>query len=245
MWPLTVLATVIVTATIIVFIIENGVSTAAIAAASIAAVASIGAWAIIAGRSRAFALYSYAKHRERTKRAGPDTATLNTNLANCGAEQAREQLGLLERKMETVRAVLLRRLDEGELTFQRYLVTAEQVYLAGLDNLHEIEVALTAQGGMDRHYLERRRQALDASSNEQNEVEKNAINERMRGHSQLDEKVRRLLAQNEAILAALDATSVNMAEAKLGSKAGSTDAETAMTELNHLAQSVSRYERED
>ena len=238
-------ANIIMVATVIVFTIENGATATTMAAVTIATIASIAAWVIIAGRSRGFAMYSYAKHRERTKQAGPDTETLNTNLANCGADQAREQLDLLERKMETVRTVLLRRLDEGELTFQRYLVTAEQVYLAGLDNLHEIEVALTAQGGMDRQYLERRRQALDASDDDQNKVEKKAINDRVQGHSKLDEKIRRLLAQNEAILAALDATSVNMAEAKLGTKAGSTDAETAMTELNHLAESVSRYERQD
>ena len=244
-WPPTIGAAAILATTSTEFLLTHQVSASSIGVLVAIGVVSVAAWVGLATRSGGFAHYCYERHRKRTAGAEPDLDALAQGLARAGGQQAAEQLALLARKMDTVRAVLLKRLDEGEITFQRYLLTAEQVYLAGLDNLREIEVPLTAQSGMDAGYMKRRREALAGADDARSTVEKEAIAQREDRHQALDEKVAGLLAQNEAILSALDAASVSMAQAKIGTRAGATDADTAMEELHRLAGAAKRYERED
>ena len=242
-WPATIACAATVGASAAGFAWLHGTGPASMAVAGASAIVSIGVWIAMATHSARFARYRYERERRRTRAASPDLDTLRKGLNRPGAEQAKEQLSLLVRKMEALREVLLKRLNEGELTFQRYLISAEQVYLAGLDNLHEIEVSLTAQSAMDIGYLARRRDALAASDDPRSAEERRAIAEREAGYRAMQERVAGLSTQNEVILSALDATAVSLADARIGARAGSTNAESAMAQLHRLAAMAKQYEQ--
>lgn len=205
-------------------------------AAGLAAVAfSVTAWVIITLRSRDYAHHLRRTHEARTRAHREKIDALRNGLAATGASKGVEQLDLIERKMDTLRTVLLERLDAGEITFHRYLSTAEQVYLSGLDNLNEIKIAGTARRAIDSAYLAR--SANDATT----EAEQAAIAERA-GHAiTLDEKIDTLTTQNEQIMSALDATTAAMAHTQMNAGEATVNAETAMAELARLAERTARY----
>ena len=220
----------------------GGASAQALAASAAGGAVSIVLWAWLGLRSRGFAHHLYKRHRREEAGRSAAAGDIARELAECGEHQASEQAGLLEKKMEAVRNVLLARLDEGELTFHRYLGTAEQVYLSGVDNLRELKVAATARNSIDIEYLRRREKELARREDAEAETERGAIEERAGHHRTLSNTVRRRLAQNEAIMAALDNTAASMAHARIGTKSASVEPEEAMEALGALAERTKRYE---
>ena len=230
---------------------------AALSAASSAAIAALGgwgaaqcaialgagimsliAWAMLAQRSNGYGQHLRKRHEARSAKHKETIKALDEALKEIGARQGAEQLALIERKMQTLRSVLLQRLDEGEITFHRYLRTAEQVYLSGLDNLNELKVASTALAAIDTAYLARR------AGETSNEAERSAIAERV-GHAKaLNTKIEGLLTQNEQIMSALDATTVALAQTQIGPGAAAIDADSAMGELARLAARTKRYQHQ-
>ena len=203
---------------------------------------SLALWAVLGLRSRGFAHHLYKERKRAADARGSTTREIGDALAACGEAQAAAQARLLEKKMDAVRDVLLQRLDAGELTFDRYLGTAEQVYLAGVDNLRELKVAVTARNGIDLDYLAQRSAALGERADREAQAERAALAERGRHHRELEAGVRRRLAQNEAIMTALDNTAATMAQAKIGTPAASLGAQEAMETLAGLAARTARYE---
>ena len=189
----------------------------------------------MAMRSKAYAHHLRKRHEMRTGAHREKVATLRDALIGTAGVKSAEQLNLIEHKMATLRAVLLERLDAGELTFHRYLRTAEQVYLSGLDNLNEIKVAATARQAIDTSYLAR--SAQDAKT----DTERAAIAERAGHAKSLDEKIDTLTAQNEQIMSALDATTTAMAHTQMNAGGATLDADSAMAELARLAERTARY----
>lgn len=208
-----------------------------------ALVASAIGWCAIAARSKAYARHRARRHVARSASGSDTAATLRTDLAAHAMEQPLAQLGLLESKMAAVRKVLTRRLDAGEITFDRYLSAAEQAYLAGLDNLREIDVSATARQAIDPSYVERRLDALSDTSETEGARERDALNERMHHHRRLDTRIVERLTLNEEILSALDATASAMAHADIGARESRTSADMAIAELDRLARRVDAYAR--
>ena len=210
-----------------------GMSTAAV---------SLALWTLMGLRSKGFAHHLYKARKRAAAARSTSAREIADALAACGEAQAAAQAKLLEKKMAAVRDVLLQRLDAGELTFDRYLGTAEQVYLAGVDNLRELKVAVTARNGIDLDYLAQRSEALGTRADKEADTERAALAERGRRHRELEASVRGRLAQNEAIMTALDSTAATMAQAKIGTPAASVGAEEAMEALAGLAARTARYE---
>ena len=73
-----------------------------------------------------------------------------------GLEDGRpiKQLDAFLDKRNTLASVLRKRLEAGELTYARYLTTAEQVFEAALHNLHEIAVAEMSISAIDDEDLD-------------------------------------------------------------------------------------------
>jgi hypothetical protein len=135
--------------------------------------------------------------------------------------------------------VLNRRLDAGELTYARYLTTAQQVYLSALDNLHEIAISLRSISTIDRDYIEARLAELHSQSSDSAQSERASIEGRLELLTSQEEKVARLLAQNESGMTAMDRTATALADAPIGRTP--EDAEAAMAALEELAQRAMKY----
>ena len=149
------------------------------------------------------------------------------------------QLSALEEKRDNLVEVLNRRLEAGELTYARYLSTAQQVYLAALDNLSEVAVAERSISAIDTEYIDSRLGELLEQDGESALSERESLNDRRSLREDQEKRVTDLLAQNESAMTMIDRTATALADAPIGKKP--QDAEAAMAALQEMAERASKY----
>lgn len=149
------------------------------------------------------------------------------------------QLKAIKEKRDNLTAMLDRRLQSGELTYARYQSTAQQVYLAVVSNLREIDVAMGSISTIDPAYIDKRLAELQDEAGESTQTEISSLQDRRALATTQQAKVTYLLAQNESAMTLLDRTSTALADAPIG--LAPQDAEAAMEALNELAERANRY----
>ena len=70
------------------------------------------------------------------------------------------QLRAIQEKRDSLVGVLNSRLEAGEMTYARYLSSAQHVYLAALENLREVAVAEQSVSAIDDNYIDQRLEEL-------------------------------------------------------------------------------------
>jgi hypothetical protein len=204
---------------------------------------SLGLWGRFILRSTAWAQERYALHQQAHEDRLPRLEQLGRRLKDVGSEHGVAQLGLLKRKFEAMSAVLMQRLHAGELTYSRYLDTAEQVYLSAIDNLEEAAISLRSVSTIDSEELEARLAELRANdrrhSSSDQEIE--TLEERRSLHTRQVDKVAHLLVQNETAMTALDHASAALADARMGKGHASIELNQALQELDQLARRAGSY----
>ena len=152
-----------------------------------------------------------------------------------------KQLKSLTQKRDNLADVLGRWLDAGEVTYARYLTTAQQVYESTLENLHEVAVAQRSISAIDAEYIDSRLTELSThgTRTEADESERRSLEGRRALRDSQQQKVAALLAENEAAMTLLDRTATSLANAPIGRTP--EDAKAAMAALEELADRASRY----
>lgn len=168
-------------------------------------------------------------------------AELEAELGELEDPRPARQLQAVQEKRDNLAEVLERRLDAGELTYARYLTTAQQVYIAALDNLHEVAVAERSISAIDDAYIARRIKKLDQQNahGEAAEKERKSLVDRRALRDTQNARITDMLGQNEAAMTALDRTATALADAPIGRTP--EDAEAAMVALEELAQRAGKY----
>lgn len=149
------------------------------------------------------------------------------------------QLGAILEKRDNLVAMLDRRLQTGELTYARYQSTAQQVYLAVISNLREVDVAMGSISTIDPDYIDARLAELKGERDESTAAEVGSLEDRRALATTQQAKVTYLLAQNESAMTLLDRTSTALADAPIG--IAPQDAEAAMEALKELADRAGKY----
>ncbi len=149
------------------------------------------------------------------------------------------QLEQFQNKFESFVAVLKGKLNPGELTFERYLATAEQVYLAGLDNLKDLAVGLRSVQSIDEHHLIERIENLQRTAPDSEELE--PLAERLALKQNERRRAQTLLQENERAMTQLDLVSNQLANTPIEQRAAALAMEAAMSELRQLASRTERY----
>lgn len=166
---------------------------------------------------------------------------LERTLESLDARQAIDQLRGLREKLASLSEVVDQRLNAGELAFARYRGTAEQVYLAAVDNLHDVAAALTSIKAIDRDYITRRESELVAAASGAADAERATLAERRTLLESQSEKIANLLAENESAMTALTNTAAALANVRMQAGHARLDATDAMAELESLASRAGRY----
>ena len=159
------------------------------------------------------------------------------------AEQGAAQFKMIQDCFENLRSILGEKLNAGELTYSRYLGTAEQVYLSVLDNLQNIATLFKSIRTIDRDYLEDRVSSLKAMKalSEADEQELETLEKRSRLREEQIKKIDMLLTHNEKALTELDQTTTSIAAVKTSQGRAKVDLESAMKELEELAKRSQKY----
>lgn len=189
------------------------------------------------------ARYLEAAHRNLVAYREALLQDLEKDLAAVKAKEAIAQLERFGEKLATFEDVLDDKLDRKELTFARFMGIAEQVYLSGLDNLRQVAAARKSGSTVDEGYIRGRIKALKGAG----ELSKAKRDELMGLEKQLElaarhgASVEELLAQNEQALAQMDAALAAITDMKTGAAHSSVGMETAMSDLQHIANRAHTY----
>ena len=200
-------------------------------------------WPILFSRSETLLQLDIQALNQVKPKALEALALLESDLKNLGSTQGLQQLAMLQQKLDSLTEVLNHRLSAGEMTYGRYLGTAEQVYLAAIDNLMDITVALKSVSTINSDYIVKRLEELGnlAETSDETEREVETLEKRLSLLSQQTKRVAELFSQNESAMTALDNTATALADTKTGKGEASMDAEAAMVELEILANRASKY----
>jgi len=173
---------------------------------------------------------------------------LERDLAECakfGGELGRrgqDQLPELTEKFKNFRYILSQKLNEGELTFARFLGAGEQVYLGTIDNLRDVINILKSIKAIGTEYQEqlaRLEKVKRPSDVEQREL--TALRERKELGDRQAANIRQILALNEEALTKIDLMAANLAGTRTARGEASVDLESALAELQELADRVHQY----
>jgi hypothetical protein len=172
-------------------------------------------------------------------------AELEQDLAEAGSEEGLSQLQRFQNKFEALQELLSKKLAPTELTYSRYLGMAEQVFLAGLDNLVRVADTLKGAAAIDEGYVGRRMAKLEglASPSVSQQQELDTLRARLALKAEQQRKAQAWLTQNEQAMTQMDLTLAAIADLSTSEGHASTDMETAMAELQRLAQRTGRYSR--
>jgi hypothetical protein len=166
-------------------------------------------------------------------------AVLHDEIDEKSIPSARSQLDDFKRKFETFVDVLDDRFNPGELTFIRYMSVAEQVYLSGLDNLRNAVISSKAIQTTDVNVLKDRLEKLGSSTND--EIERAALSERLRGFEETAKNITDLIVVNEKALTVLDSVTQKLARTQVSKGMADGDTESAMQELGRMGEMLARY----
>lgn len=205
--------------------------------------ASLASWPIIMSASGTVVARQLAETRDSDDEKDRLVA-LGRQLAALSDPRPGRQLQAIQEKRTGLVDVLSQRLDAGEMTYARYLGSAQLVFSTVLDNLEEVSLSLRSITAIDPDYVDHRLSELDSSGaqGDASERERTSLVDRRTLRETQQKKVADLLAQNEAAMTAIDRTTTALADAPIGRKPA--DAEEAMAALEDLARRASRYAAE-
>lgn len=187
--------------------------------------------------------YLEKTHRELVALREQAMATLEKDLKAAQAAEGVAQLQRFREKIQAFDEVLASKFGRRELTYGRFLGLAEQVYLAGIDNLHAIALTLKGLKTIDQRYITARQKKLldDPATSPQEEQELAGLQSQLDLLNQQRSKIDGYLAINETALAQLDASIAAVAEIKTGGAQSSLGMEAAMQELARIAAQAKDY----
>jgi hypothetical protein len=213
--------------------------------AGIGTTLGLGTWLVDATlrRDKHASAYLQRMHRLLAGRVEQSIKRLQTDLQHLDSQRGLSQVRRLQTKYDTFQSLLQRKLDPGELTYSRYLGMTEQVFLAGLDNLGRVVNILQAVRVIDENHIRQRLQELDGLTQRTrvHDSEYQALSERLQLRSAQLDKTDALLMQNETAMTQMDRIMAAIAEMDTSRPRATMDMESAMQELQRLAERAHTY----
>ncbi|WP_419811383.1 hypothetical protein [Bacterioplanoides sp.] len=205
----------------------------------VGAVAGIGSWAwqsIVKADDLANDFVNTYR-AELVERRDQALSNLGKDLAEIGLDEGLGQIQLFKDKYDNFANVLDKQLEQGELTYNRYLSIAEQVFLGGLDNLDAASLAVHSVSAIDVKRIDGELAKTD------NTVKVAELKSRKNMYIKQMDRVAELLLENEKALTQLDEVTTRIASVNTQQGRAQVALEDAMEELQHLITRAETYSR--
>ncbi|MFT6325184.1 MAG: hypothetical protein ACJAYK_000145 [Crocinitomicaceae bacterium] len=184
------------------------------------------------------------RYREELKLKRVKTLlALKQKLSKHPGSLSLKQVDLFNAKYNNFVEILDQKLNPGELTYNRYLTIAEQVFLAGLDNLEHYSISKDSVKAIDTTHITQEISRLDKIKDKNNTSAKTyeELTERMRLHQMQINKADNYLLENEQALTQLDSVTTRIANINTTQSHAEVDLESAMDELKYLIDKTETY----
>lgn len=175
------------------------------------------------------------EREQRLKQLAEDLKALDCEAGSIQMENLRAKYTSFVRVVED-------KYSPHEITFGRYLGIAEQIYLAGVDHLDQVVIALKSVQSIDREYIQKQMQHLDQNGIENSHDDYDALNARLQLLDETLQHVDSLLVENEKAMTQLVQTGARLAKVKTDPKEAKMEMDQAMQELSYVAESMDRHD---
>jgi hypothetical protein len=169
---------------------------------------------------------------------------LKKNLSEWGYPRGAEQLEQFRKKFTRLVDVLDDKVNPAEITFARFFGFAQQVMLAGIDNLAAALSAIKSISEIDENYIRKRLKEIGFKKGNLSDAvneEKAVLEKSLTKKEEQLAKVEQLMLENEKALALLDETTVAIANADLAKGEAQVDLESAMNMLSEITERSKEY----
>lgn len=191
----------------------------------------------VRGDRHALAIVNEVRRQLAEKRRAA-IAKIETELQLLKHQDGLRQLQQLTQKFDNFEQVLGKKLDSGEITYNRYLAMAEQVFLNALDNLEQLAFALQSVAAINMELIQQRLRQLPAG-----DEQIGVLQARVDLWQEQQTLSRALLLENERAMTQLDRVSARLAQVRTKESEAVMDMENAMSELESLINKAKQYER--
>lgn len=205
-------------------------------------------------RSDAIAEKYLLEMRERMHKASQaQIAGLGSDIRACRGipgldewiEQSERQFVEIDEAFRTLQKILARQLQKGELTYSRFLGTAEQAVGAVLNTLQGAVLRMHSVRLIDEQVISRKIKQLSRYKqlSESDQREKSVLEGKLRLRQEQIEEINSMLDANDEAIVALERTIAEISRMKTGEQYGDTDLETAIAEMKNIAERANRMGR--
>jgi hypothetical protein len=226
------------------FALFGGTATAGMAAAGLVVAASAGLYNYF-GRKEYFT-QKYVQHlqdqmkKEREKIIDDIDDELETMVENNQgeakdhAEQCMTQLHMSQEKFQAFIEILDRKLNRGELTYNKFLISAEHTYLGLLDNLKKVVEIFAGIKAIDLVYIEKRLKAMQKQTKmvDADHEEKAQLEKRKDLYNKGLDEINELITENEKALTIMGEAMFAISKVKM--MKGNEDVPELKDALNNL-----------
>lgn len=193
-------------------------------------------------RSKGYSLqYLEEANRKLQEERTAKLSQLVEKLREVRSRQAIHQIKLLNQKFHNFQEILAEKFSVGELTYGRYLGIAEQVFLASLDNLERVYLALKSIATVNPAEEQSRLKELESQSSKTAAGEAETLRRRLKLREEQIELVQQLLLQNEQAITEIDHVTAKVATVVTEKGQAELALDSAMEELRRLAERAQDY----
>jgi len=158
------------------------------------------------------------------------------------AAEGKEQFADVNEKFEVLREILGKKLDEGELTYVRFLGQVEEVYFAVIDNLRDVVnllKSIKAIGADSEDVLKKLKAIKSPTDADKKQIA--TLTERIQLRTSQVSKLKDILAGNDEAMTKIDVLTAALVDTKTKKGQASLDIDTSVRELQELAVRVHQY----
>ncbi len=165
-------------------------------------------------------------------------SALRKRLEDLDVAAACAQMDALRTSFTSLNQLLKQRFNDGEMTYVKYVGTAEQVYLGALDNLRTIAEFSERLQATDKGALALQINAAEKAGNTNSH---SALNERMDIVERAEAQIARALTENETAITRILQVEEALITLNTGQKLAGDPLAQAMDELRRLAERTPEY----
>lgn len=204
------------------------------------------AWGInLFGRKNALSVRYLQELRKRLQREREERLkTIARELKELNCHNGSVQMDNLKAKYDSFVSVVEEKYNPAEITFGRYMGIAEQIYLAGIDNLQQVAVALKSTRSINRAYVEEQLKHLDENGVDNHDSDYQTLRDRLSLLESTARHVDQLLVQNEKAMTQLVQTGADLAKVRIDRSEATMEMDQAVMELSFLADSMEAHNRQ-
>jgi len=217
-----------------------GLSSIAVIGAAAGGTIALGNWvwgAIVNGDQKAAKVIQKYRTQMELERTNA-IKHLNEELNSLGDIDGKKQIALLGEKFGNFKRILDKKFKPEELTYNRYLSIAEQVYLGALSNLEKASLALQSVDAIDLNHT---KSQIRKSKTKIDDETGAALTQRLELWNTQQNKAQELKRKNEIAMTQLDTVSARLASIDTSSKNNTLELDVAIEELQRLIAQAEKY----